>query len=45
MRLHSLEYVILLGESGNKTDDYNEQYRESELKAYISPQTFLTWNF
>lgn len=41
---HSIESVILLGESGNETEVYNEQYIESELKTYLSPQKFLTWN-
>lgn len=45
MRLHSIESMILLGESGNETEDYNEQYTESELKTYFSLQKFLTWNF
>jgi len=45
MSLLSIESVVLLAESGNEIEDYNEQYTESQLKTSLSLQKFLTWNF
>lgn len=45
MRFRSIVSVILLGESGNETERYNDQYTELELKPSLPPEKFLVQNF
>lgn len=45
MRFRSIVSVILLGESGNETEHYNDQYTELELKPSLPPEKFLVQNF
>lgn len=45
MSLRSIVCPILLGESGNETELYNDEYTELELKFSLSPDKFLVWNF
>lgn len=44
MRFRSIVSVILLGESGNETEHYNDQYTELELKPSLPPEKFLVQN-
>lgn len=41
MRLHGTEYALLLGESGNKTEDCNEQYTRFELTTFLLRNSLL----